>query len=223
LSENIDHLSVSLPDQKNYEISYGLALKLAGEKLANIDDLEAQCRKSGSTCQLRGSSRTILLNYLARTYQVTLPEISISIPNEPEKIELRDQILILHYLTQAKGTPLSNQLIAFKELHEGATYFPTFFKRAVKPLIDYFGQNPEKLISASENMGGSKADFGDVAVTIPAFSRIPITLVLWKGDEEFPPDANILFDSTILDYLPVEDVIVLSQTITWKLVKSVTK
>ncbi len=63
-------------------------------------------------------------------------------------------------------------------------------------------------------------NYGDIAVTIPAFSRVPITLVLWRGDDEFPPNANILFDSTILDYLSAEDVNVLCQTIAWQLVKS---
>jgi len=46
-----------------------------------------------------------------------------------------------------------------------------------------------------------------------------VTLVIWKGDAEFPPNAGILFDSTVHEYLPAEDIIVLSQTIAWKLVK----
>jgi hypothetical protein len=44
--------------------------------------------------------------------------------------------------------------------------------------------------------------------------------VLWKGDPEFPPNGNIMFDSTILDYQPVEDVNVLCQTIIWQMIKS---
>ena len=115
---------------------------------------------------------------------------------------------------------LSGQLIAYQELKEGATYLPSFFKRAVKPIIDYFGQTPERLLDAAAEIGGYKTSLGDFAVTIPAFKRVPITLVVWRGDDEFPPNANILFDSTILDYLPVEDVNVLCQTISWRLVKN---
>jgi hypothetical protein len=220
MNENIEHLALSLPDQKNYEISYGLALKMAGEKLTGMENPQEICRKSGAVCQISGTSHLIILKYLNRTYQVSLPDITISLQNSPDTIELRDKILILHYLTRSRGTPLSNQVITYKELQEGAAYFPSFFKRAVKPLIDYFGQSPELLTKAAENLGGYKADFGDTAVTVPAFSRVPVTLVLWKGDDEFPPEGNILFDSTILDYLPVEDINVLCQTITWQLVKS---
>jgi hypothetical protein len=226
--DNSDRLAISLPDQKNYEVSYGLAFKLAAEKLSALVDLQEQCRRSESICRTggsgssrgRGSGSIILLDYLNSTYQVSLPEINITALPGEGKVELRDRILILHYLTMAGGTPLSHKLIAFQELRDGAGYYPTFVKRSVKPLVDFFGTCPEKLLDLSAGLGGSPAEPGDVAVTIPAFKRVPITLVMWKGDDEFPPNANILFDSTIQDYLPAEDIIVLCQTISWQLVKN---
>jgi hypothetical protein len=132
---------------------------------------------------------------------------------------MRDKILILHYLTQAKGTPVTNKITAFRELPEGANYFPTFSKRAIKPLLDHFGREPERLIGAAEKLGGHKVDYGDVAVTINAFSYVPITLVLWRGNGEFVPEGSILFDNTISDYLSTEDINVLCETISWRLVK----
>ena len=220
MNRNAEHLSIILPEQKNYEVAYGLAFNLAREKLSRLENLEEQCRKSGSICQIAGSTQAIVLKYLNRTYKVMLPETSILLEGSEEPVELRDKILILHYLIRAKGTPLSHRLIAYQELSEGATYYPTFIKRAVKPLADYFGPVPEKLLEMSAELGGTRTDCGDVAVMVPAFSRVPITLVIWRGDEEFPPSANILFDSTILDYLSAEDINVLCQTISWKLVKS---
>jgi len=109
--------------------------------------------------------------------------------------------------------------MAFRELPEGANYFPTFSKRAIKPLVDYFGKDPEQLIDIAQKLGGHKANYGDVAVTINAFSYVPITLVLWRGDEEFAPAGSVLFDSTISDYLSTEDINVLCETISWKLVR----
>ncbi|MBN1189914.1 MAG: DUF3786 domain-containing protein [Dehalococcoidales bacterium] len=47
-----------------------------------------------------------------------------------------------------------------------------------------------------------------------------MSVSVWKGDDEFPPDAAILFDSTVLDYLSAEDINVLCQTVTWKMVKA---
>jgi hypothetical protein len=68
-------------------------------------------------------------------------------------------------------------------------------------------------------LGGLKAEYGDIAVTIRAFPDVPLTIVLWRGDSEFPPEGNILFDSTIGDYLPTEDVTILCEVIAWKLVR----
>jgi hypothetical protein len=135
-------------------------------------------------------------------------------------VPLKDRILLLHYFLQAKGTPLANKTIAYKELPEGIVYFRTFHKRAIKPLVDNFGSNPERLLEAAKGLGGVRADYGDVAVTINAFKKVPITFVLWKGDEEFPPDGSILFDATVSDYLSIEDINVLSERIAWKLVRA---
>ncbi len=214
------HFAVTLPEQKNYDITYNLALQLAAEKLGSLQKLEEQCQKSASVCITSGSGRCVQVKYLGRHYQVSWPEIDISMVESREPVGTRDKILILDYLNSAQGTPLSGVPITFQESVEVSSYHPTFSKRAIKPLIDYFGNNPERLLVAARELGGIKAGFGDFSVTIPAFDRVPISLVIWKGDEEFPPNANILFDKTIHDYLTTEAIIVLCQVIAWRLVNS---
>lgn len=215
----MENRALSLPNVNNYHYGYELAYKLAGEQLAKIDDIAQQCLRSGAQYQVIDSQKVIVVEYLNQSYQVTLPDVEISLKDSEESVPLRDKILILHYLTQAKGTPLSNRIIAYRELPEGSDYFPTFSKRAIKPLIDHFGKEPHRLLDIAGILGGRKADYGDVSVTINAFNRVPITLLLWRGDEEFPPEGSILFDSTISDYLSTEDINVLCETIAWRLAK----
>ena len=210
---------LSSPDVKNDEYGYELAYKLTCEQLVRIVDIERQCLKSGTQYKVIDSKKTIVVEYLNQSYQVTLPDVEISLGDSEETVPLREKILILHYLTQAKGTPLSNKIITYKELPEGANYFRTFSKRAIKPLVDHFGQEPGQLVNTAKKLGGCRVDYGDVAVTINAFGRVPVTFVLWRGDEEFPAEGNILFDSTISDYLSTEDINVLCEIIAWKLVK----
>jgi len=215
----MENRALSSPNVKNDEYGYELAYKLAGEQLAKIDDIAQQCLKSGAQYQVIDSQRVIVVEYLNQSYQVTLPDVEISLIGSEESVPLRDKILILHYLTQAKGTPLSNRIIAYRELPEGANYFPTFSKRAIKPLVDHFSKEPGRLVDVAEKLGGRRVDYGDVAVTINAFRRVPIILLLWWGDEEFPPEGNILFEGTISDYLSTEDINVLCEVIAWRLVK----
>jgi len=207
-----------LPSQKNYEYSYELAYKLAGEQLSKVD-IEKQCHKSGSRYLVIDSQKAIIVEYLNQSYQITLPDIQISLVDSKAEVPIKDRILILHYLTLAKGVPVTNKLIAFTELPEGANYFPTFSKRSIEPLINHFGQQPHRLMDVAGKLGGHKVDYGDVAVAINAFSRVPVTLVLWQGDEEFPPRGNILFDATISDYLSTYDITVLCENIIWKLIR----
>ncbi len=210
---------MTLPEQKNYEYAYELAYKLACEQLAKIDDIEQQCRKSGTQYQVIDSQKVIIIQYLNQSYLITLPNIEISLVDSAEGVPIRDKVLILHYFTSAKGTPAANRLITFRELPAGSVYFPTFSKRTIKPILDNFGKEPHLLIDAGEKLGGHKSDYGDTAVAINAFSRVPITIVLWQGDEEFAPQGNIVFDATISDYLPTEAITVLCEAITWRLIR----
>ncbi len=206
-----------MPNQNGHQYGYQLAYKLACGRLIEISDIAQQCQNSGA--QYIDSQKVIIVEYLNQSYQVTLPDVEISLIGSEEQVSIKDRLLILHYLTQAKGTPTANKMINYKELPEGSNYFPTFYQRAIKPLVDHFGKEPSRLIDAAEKLGGRRVDYGDVAVTINAFRRVPITFVLWRGDEELPPEGSIIFDNTISDYMPTEDISVLCETIAWKLVK----
>ena len=203
--------------KQNDGYGYELAFRLAVEKLAEIKDIEQQCRRCGA--RFLKSEKIISLDYLNRTYLIKYPEAEVTFKDTDEHVTLVDKILLLHYVAQVSGTPLSGQLISFKELSEAVGYFPTFYKRAIKPLVMYFGNEPDKLLEMAESVGGRKADFGDVSTTVNPLPMVPLTLVLWKGDADFSPEGTIMFDRTITDYLPTEDIIILCQNTSWRLVK----
>lgn len=202
------------PWERGFDLSY----KVACQQLAKIGDLEEQCRRSGARYL---GPHEVVIDYLNQPYHIMIPGDKIVCADSGIEAPLRDRILMLHYFTGAKGTPATGKMIAYKQLKGGASYFPAFSQRAIGPLVKNFGRNPELLREAAAKLGGRKADYGDVSVTIDAFDRVPITFVIWKGDDELAANGNILFDANISDYLPTEDVAVLCETIIWKLVKSI--
>jgi hypothetical protein len=207
----------TLPKENVREYAYALAYKLACEQLARITDIEEQCRKSGA--RYLPAEKSVIIDHLNRFYRISFPQGEVALVNDTEAVPVRDKILILHYFTRAAGTPLSGNFITYKELQEGINYYPTFFKRAIDPIINYFKDEPQKLLDVAKIMGGQKVEYGDTALTFNAFPRVPLTIVIWQGDKEFPPDGNIMFDSTIKDYLPTEDITILCEIIAWKLVR----
>ena len=96
---------LKLPTLKAQDYGYGLAYRLACEQLARIDDMEQQCLKADAQYI---DSQKIMVKYLNQSYLITLPDINISLLTGEETVPIRDKILILHYFTMAKGTPLSN-------------------------------------------------------------------------------------------------------------------
>ena len=215
-SESMDNQSIPIPDNKNWEYSNNQSFQIAAEQLRKTGDFTAICEKSGSLWD--ASRQTIALKYLGRDITITIPDITFT-AGESSEIPIRERILILHYLLNARGTPQTGQSVTFKELFEGPNYFRTFTQRTIKHLIADFSERPEKLLESAISYGGKKTGYGDVSVTIPAFSRVQVTLVVWRGDDEFPADGSVLYDSSVSDYLPTEDIIVLTETIVWRLVK----
>ncbi len=199
------------------EYGFGLALKLAREKLAAIPDLREQCRKAGA--EYREAEQTVSLVYINQPCSIRLPGGDVEAAAGPGALTVRDRILILHYLTQAKGTPLSGRSITYKELPDGITYFPVFYKRAIKPIVTHFGAQPDSLLDIGAGLGGRQSDLGDMAVTFHPVPRVPVTFVLWKGDSEFPPEGNVVLDSSVADYFTNEDVNVQCEILAWKLVR----
>jgi hypothetical protein len=212
--------SLSLPEYRNYEYGYNLAFKLAGEQLAANGNLEERCQKSGAGYERAGSKEIVAVEFLNQPYRITFPDVDVSLVASGAEVPISDKVLILHYLTRASGVPLSNRLIAFQELPEGGSYMRTFSKRSIEPLVRHFGGEPERLVEVAERLGGQKVDYGDVAVKISGFKLVPVTLVLWRGDDEFPPRGNILFDSTIPEYLSTYDITMLCEAIVWRLVRA---
>jgi hypothetical protein len=59
---------------------------------------------------------------------------------------------------------------------------------------------------------------GDASFILRAFPRVTLQYVLWQGDEEFPPSAQLLFDACVDHYLSLEDIVVLGQVTTGRLI-----
>jgi hypothetical protein len=127
-------------------------------------------------------------------------------------------VLLLHYLITARGVPVEEEWITFREVPSGSFYHAAFVKRAIAPLQKCFGENPSLLAEIARVIGQVSPLPGDVALKIFALPRVPIVLSLWRGDDEFPPEANLYFDQSISTYLSTEDIAYISGATVYKVI-----
>lgn len=201
------------------EEDYVNALERGKAALLNTD-LKEQCRIAGAEWKQSEDDGTILLPYFNTTCSITIPRFEFFLTDKKEGVTRSNQILILHYLNGVKDIPYENKLISFKEVSSGEFYYPAFKRRSIEPLLKTFGGKPEVFKKIAEGLGGRTVKLGDIGIQIPVFPHVPVTLVLWFGDEELPADLQVLFDSSITEFLATEDIAVLSQEVMIRMVKA---
>lgn len=69
-------------------------------------------------------------------------------------------------------------------------------------LLHYAGQDFATLQAAVVPFFGAQLERGDLAFEVWPLPRIPVTLVLWQGDEETAEGGTLLFDTSATHYLP---------------------
>ncbi len=188
---------------------YKQARAISVEELSMIDP-DIIARFSGAKIRREDPDITALsINFLKKDLFISWPELRFSSEGPDEEVPIQQQVLILHYLQGAcssEGASTTGEWISFQDIPDGRFYMDAFVRRAKEPLLKAFGDNPGRMPElASSAYDTSGLDYGDFSVIVKALPLVPVALVLWEGDEEFPPEGNILFDRSISKFLSAED------------------
>ncbi|QTA85331.1 DUF3786 domain-containing protein [Desulfonema magnum] len=165
------------------------------------------------------NDNTFRVPFLNRVFLVSFTDFDFQDESEKEKeVPIQEQVLILHYcMGSGNILKLKDKRIAYREIPGASFYFSAFVQRAIDPLKKVFGQNIPGFLKAAEQLNGKKIDIGDAGFEFDLFPKISLQLILWEGDDEFPPEANILFQEGIGEILSPEDVAWLSGMIVYRL------
>jgi hypothetical protein len=156
-------------------------------------------------------SQGVTVPLFGRPHLVTHPGGDVTVAGEtagPHAAHTAVAVLLLHYLLTASGAPAVGSWAAYRELPGCLFYATAFAARAEAPLARAFGAGaagPAAFASAAVAAGGSALDLADAAFAFTALPRVPVAVLLWRGDDELPGDARVLFDAGAGDYLPPED------------------
>jgi hypothetical protein len=212
----------------NYQSSFNKARDRVRVLMKDPSLSEKIAEKKGTVLK----DGTLSIPYMGNEY---LFDVSIGEKGEFRSPELKmsRKILLLHYVATGwetledpnaeKSSTVGIQAgppgrwTAFADLPGAHTYKPTYRKRGPLRIIGRYGANPEALLEFSgepwfvpgDELSGAEK-YGDLSIGVKTFPRIPVLVVLYRGDDEFPPEGNILFGKDVLHHLPLEDVAVLA-------------
>ena len=113
-------------------------------------------------------------------------------------------LFMVHYLLTSREIPISKEWISVKDIPGGVTFFRGPHKIPTGLIEKRFGDNLRGFRDACTQLGGMALDMADAAYSFKIAPRIPVAVLLWKGDDEFPAESKLLFDRSIGEHLALD-------------------
>ncbi len=145
-----------------------------------------------------------------KTYTIHHPDFEVECLDQdgtyaPLLTDMASKILLVRYLLESKKVPFRGSFYAYADMPWGNHYNQVFQGRCVKRLAFSFGFQLEKFCRVMESVGGMRLSVGDAGYEFAFLDDLKLQFILWEGDEEFPPSAQILFSDNFSSAFAGED------------------
>ena len=170
-------------------------------------ELARQETADRAMCQYLDDPERFVITMLNTEYSVNLAAreiFPVGAGSGSAPAEFLEQPFILAYLINAKDLPLAQKHVKGETLPGGQFFFRGVHCLPTKEVEEAFGECPEKLCEAGEQLGGRRCQFGDASIELNILPRLPVTIIVWAGDDEFDARASILFDQTAGEHLALD-------------------
>ncbi len=200
----------------NRELALGIAVSRAIEQLSKVN-IEGRCERLGIDIRKNGNA----LTFTSLGREVALVPGSFEILEAASGLPVSgvEHLLILHYLLCEAGPIPTGEPISFRDFPGGAFYYGPFRGRTAVPLVRAIGNDLSLLRDRLDRLEWHKGEWGDTGAVIRVFGRVSVILVYHKGDDEFPPDADILFDSSLRRIFSADDISALAGLVCSRLIR----
>lgn len=125
---------------------------------------------------------------------------------------------ILDRYAQSREVPETFSPMPFEKAPGASAYAAAFRRRAVLPLGQLWGTSPGRVQEIMNSFGAVPVAFAHRAWKLSPLPRVPVYLLFWDGDDEIPASANLLFDTSVPAYLETEQVAMLGELVTDRVV-----
>jgi hypothetical protein len=160
----------------------------------------------------------VILPVFARPYLVDPENRRVHNMTQGElRVDYNTALVLVTHLAQAMEAPPAGRMISFNELPGGRALVAGPHALPLDPLAAHFGGNPQALVQRALELGGEKIDAADVAVRLPGLPRVPMYLLIWSADEDFPAQAIPGVDAQVMQHLDLDGLLSLSHLLVQRL------
>jgi len=184
---------------------------LTGEENAwrNLRDLNPSdvCRRTGAFYD--GENNNYILSSFGMDFMVNPREQEIKHTHPEGEILIKKynyffNLSVLCYLINARDIPLSGRLIKPSNIKGGELFFRGTHVLPLDKVAEKYGNDKTEFIKRGKSFNGKILSYGDASIELLPMPHIPVTLIFWLSDEEFPARADLLFDSTCEQHVPLD-------------------
>ena len=147
------------------------------------------------------------MHLLYDDYRLYWPEFRIESANE-NALALKSipaQIFLIRFLLEGCASVGSGSFLPYREMPWGDVYLKPFTGRCLTRAAFTFGTRLNAFVAACEKTPAIPVKYGDAAYQIEVMPGYEIRMIVWEGDDEFPPNSQILFSDNFPKAFSAED------------------
>ena len=148
------------------------------------------------------------LKLLGKAYAISHPDYAIRALDEETLPSLPTQTFLLRYLLECKEVAWRGEWKTFREMPWGELYIKPYTGRVLTRAAFTFGTRIDAFRKAAEKMGATPVKHGDAGFLFDLIGGYQMQIMIWAGDEEFPPNAQVLYSDNFADGFAAEDRVV---------------
>ena len=163
---------------------------------------------TGRLPDVKWDGEKFYVKLLGREFAISHPEYAICAMDNGPVPPLATQTFLLRYLLESKDVKWTGDWKTFREMPWGEMYIKPYTGRVLTRAAFTFGTRVAAFRAAAEKMGATALKHGDAGYQFNLVGNYQMQLMVWEGDEEFPPNAQVIYSDNFAEGFAAEDRVV---------------
>ncbi len=157
---------------------------------------------------VKWDGKEFYVNLIGREFAISHPDYALRAMDGGPLPPLPTQTFLLRYLLESKAVAWTGTWKTFREMPWGEMYIQPYTGRVLTRAAFTFGTRVAAFAAACEKMGAVKLPHGDAGYEFTLIGDYKMQILVWEGDEEFPPNAQVIYSDNFAQGFAAEDRVV---------------